>query len=496
MIDVVEGGRYKVTDRVATLRTESGEVPLTLAHNWQVRRPRPTRERLQPSVPLVTGQRVIDVFFPIAKGGTAAIPGGFGTGKTVTQHNLAKWCDADIIVYIGCGERGNEMTGVLTDFPELKDPRSGRPLMDRTILIANTSNMPVAAREASIYTGVTLAEYYRDMGYHVAVMADSTSRWAEALREISGRLEEMPAEEGFPAYLATRLAEFYERAGKGANPGWRRGVDLHHRRRVPARWGFLRARHSAHQALCALLLVSRQGTGHRPAFSPPSTPSSPTANTMRRWPIGGGRRRVRIWSPWKKRALRNSARGPSLQQIVRLIGEDSLPEEQRMVLLAARLIKDGFCSRTPSTRWTGMPCRESRRRCSGRSCGSATWRQFLVRKGVPLRRVRELPSFQALQRMKSQIPNDRTEKIEELIQELERDLDRLRPGREWAEEEGGEAPEEEQPEERAEELMAKHTRQELYEEAREKEIPGRSTMSKEELARKLAEEESDEGEAE
>ena len=177
---------------------------MTLAHQWQVRRPRPIRQRLVPAIPLMTGQRVIDIFLPLAKGGTAAIPGGFGTGKTVTQHNLAKWCDADIIVYIGCGERGNEMTGVLTDFPELKDPRSGRPLMERTILIANTSNMPVAAREASIYTGVTLAEYYRDMGYDVAVMADSTSRWAEALREISGRLEEMPAEEGFPAYLPAR----------------------------------------------------------------------------------------------------------------------------------------------------------------------------------------------------------------------------------------------------------------------------------------------------
>lgn len=180
---------------------------------WPIKQARPTLERLPISIPLVTGQRVIDTLFPIAKGGTAAIPGGFGTGKTMTQHQIAKWCDADIIIYVGCGERGNEMTQVLEEFSELIDPKSGKPLTDRTVLIANTSNMPVAAREASIYTGITLAEYYRDMGYHCAIMADSTSRWAEALREISGRLEEMPAEEGFPAYLPSRLSQFYERAG-------------------------------------------------------------------------------------------------------------------------------------------------------------------------------------------------------------------------------------------------------------------------------------------
>ncbi len=191
----------------------ANEQELTLCQKWPIRVPRPVQARLPAQRPLITGQRVIDTMFPIAKGGTAAIPGGFGTGKTMTQHQLAKWCDADIIVYVGCGERGNEMTQVLEEFGELIDPKSGRPLTDRTVLIANTSNMPVAAREASIYTGITLAEYYRDMGYHVAIMADSTSRWAEALREISGRLEEMPAEEGFPAYLPSRLSEFYERAG-------------------------------------------------------------------------------------------------------------------------------------------------------------------------------------------------------------------------------------------------------------------------------------------
>ena len=214
VIEVAPSGQYKIDDVVMKIEDEDGQiVECTLTQKWPIKQARPVSKRLPISMPLVTGQRVIDTLFPIAKGGTAAIPGGFGTGKTMTQHQLAKWCDADIIVYVGCGERGNEMTQVLEEFRELIDPKSNRPLTDRTVLIANTSNMPVAAREASIYTGVTLAEYYRDMGYHVAIMADSTSRWAEALREISGRLEEMPAEEGFPAYLPSRLSQFYERAG-------------------------------------------------------------------------------------------------------------------------------------------------------------------------------------------------------------------------------------------------------------------------------------------
>jgi V/A-type H+-transporting ATPase subunit A len=208
-------GEYPASSAVARVRDASGhETEIPMIQRWPVRVPRPYRSRLLPDEPLVTGQRVIDGLFPLAKGGTAAIPGGFGTGKTVTQHQLAKWSEAQVVVYIGCGERGNEMTDVLEEFPVLEDPRSGRPLMERTILIANTSNMPVAAREASIYTGITIAEYFRDMGYDVALMADSTSRWAEALRELSGRMEEIPAEEGFPAYLPSRLAEFYERAGR------------------------------------------------------------------------------------------------------------------------------------------------------------------------------------------------------------------------------------------------------------------------------------------
>ena len=210
----IRSGDFTVTDVIASVKTEEGIRDLTMMQKWPVRRGRPYAKKLAPSMPLVTGQRVIDAFFPIAKGGVAAIPGPFGSGKTVTQHQLAKWSDADVVIYIGCGERGNEMTDVLNEFPELKDPRTGESLMQRTVLIANTSDMPVAAREASIYTGITMAEYFRDMGYSVALMADSTSRWAEALREMSGRLEEMPGEEGYPAYLGSRLAQFYERAGR------------------------------------------------------------------------------------------------------------------------------------------------------------------------------------------------------------------------------------------------------------------------------------------
>ena len=212
--DVVSDGEYTIEEPLLTLRLPGGtEKKLSMTQKWPIRVPRPTAKRFPATQPLITGQRILDTLFPLAKGGTAAVPGGFGTGKTMTQHQIAKWSDADIIIYIGCGERGNEMTQVLEEFTHLVDPKSGNPLMDRTTLIANTSNMPVAAREASLYSGLTLAEYYRDMGYHVAIMADSTSRWAEALRELSGRLEEMPAEEGFPAYLASRLSAFYERAG-------------------------------------------------------------------------------------------------------------------------------------------------------------------------------------------------------------------------------------------------------------------------------------------
>jgi V/A-type H+/Na+-transporting ATPase subunit A len=214
LLSIVKEGDYSIEDNVAIVSTANGDVKVQMMQKWPVRKARPVAKKYDPTLPLVTGQRIIDTFFPIAKGGTAAIPGGFGTGKTVMLHQLAKWSDAQVVIYVGCGERGNEMTDVLREFPELEDPKTGEPLMNRTVLIANTSNMPVAARDASVYTGITIAEYYRDMGYDVALMADSTSRLAEAMREISGRLEEMPGEEGYPAYLASRLAEFYERSGR------------------------------------------------------------------------------------------------------------------------------------------------------------------------------------------------------------------------------------------------------------------------------------------
>jgi V/A-type H+-transporting ATPase subunit A len=239
--DISKEGEYAVEDSILTLNSDGKEICLNMVQKWPVRVPRPFVEKLPPDEPLLTGQRIIDTLFPVARGGTATIPGGFGTGKTVTQHQLAKWAHANVIVYVGCGERGNEMTEVLETFPKLKDPRTNRPLMERTVLIANVSNMPVAAREASIYTGVTIAEYFRDMGYDVALMADSTSRWAEALREISGRLEEMPGEEGFPPYLGRRLSEFYERAGKvitlGKEKTCRIGDDS--RCSISTRWRFL-----------------------------------------------------------------------------------------------------------------------------------------------------------------------------------------------------------------------------------------------------------------
>ncbi len=327
---------------VAKVKNATGrtvEVPLT--QRWPVRTPRPYRDRLLPNEPLVTGQRVIDGLFPIAKGGTAAIPGGFGTGKTVTQHQLSKWSEAQVVVYIGCGERGNEMTDVLEQFPVLEDPRSGRPLMERTILIANTSNMPVAAREASIYTGITIAEYFRDMGYDVALMADSTSRWAEALREISGRLEEIPAEEGFPAYLPSRLAAFYERAGRvvteyGENgsvsiigavspPGgdFTEPVTRHTKRFIRCFWG---------------LDKNLANARHFPAISWIDSYSE-YAQEVEEWFEGHVDAR---WGELREKARAILLEDEKVQQVIRLVGEDVLPDDQRLLSYTAFLVKNGY----------------------------------------------------------------------------------------------------------------------------------------------------------
>ena len=339
---VMTNGQYTVNDCVVKLADKDGvEHELTLCQKWPIRVERPIRRRMPIERPLITGQRVIDTMFPIAKGGTAAIPGGFGTGKTMTQHQLAKWCDADIIVYVGCGERGNEMTQVLKEFSELIDPKSGQKLTARTVLIANTSNMPVAAREASIYTGITLAEYYRDMGYHVAIMADSTSRWAEALREISGRLEEMPAEEGFPAYLPSRISQFYERAGYTVSLNGAEGsvtiigavspqgsdfsepVTQNTKRFVRCFW-----------ALDKSLAYAR----HYPAINW-NTSYSEYVDTLNRWYSANVGRE---FMADRQRIATLLHEENDLMEIVKLIGSDVLPDDQKLVIETAKVIRVGF----------------------------------------------------------------------------------------------------------------------------------------------------------
>ena len=342
--EVMPDGEYTVNDTVAKIKDKKGnETELTLLQKWPIRNPRPIKKRLPATKPLVTGQRVIDTVFPVAKGGAAAIPGGFGTGKTMTQHQLAKWCDADIIIYVGCGERGNEMTQVLTEFSDITDPKTGRPLLDRTMLIANTSNMPVAAREASIYTGITIAEYYRDMGYSVALMADSTSRWAEALREMSGRLEEMPGEEGYPAYLGSRLAQFYERAGRiitlGSDdkegslsvigavspPGGdiSEPVSQATLRIVKVFWG-----------LDSALAYKR----HFPAINW-LTSYSLYADSLGKW---FNENVDKDWTNMRTRIMGILSDEASLDEIVKLVGMDALSPSDRLKMEAARSIREDF----------------------------------------------------------------------------------------------------------------------------------------------------------
>ena len=342
VVETAENGKYNINQCIIKVKDEKDEIhELTLVQKWPIKTARPVSERLPISVPLITGQRIFDTLFPIAKGGTAAIPGGFGTGKTMTQHQIAKWSDADIIIYIGCGERGNEMTQVLEEFQELIDPKSGNPLMDRTTLIANTSNMPVAAREASLYSGLTLAEYYRDMGYDVAIMADSTSRWAEALRELSGRLEEMPAEEGFPAYLASRLSAFYERAGMMQNLNGTEGsvtiigavspqggdfsepVTMNTKRFVRCFWGLDKS-----------LAYAR----HFPAIHW-LTSYSEYINDLSSWYMDNVDKR---FVDDRNRLMALLVQESSLMEIVKLIGADVLPDDQKLVLEIAKVIRLGF----------------------------------------------------------------------------------------------------------------------------------------------------------
>ena len=418
-------GEYKIHDTVAVIEDDMGERhELTLCQQWPIRTARPVKTRLTPSIPLITGQRVMDTLFPIAKGGTAAIPGGFGTGKTMNQHQLAKWCDADIIIYVGCGERGNEMSQVLDEFSELIDPKSNRPMTDRTVLIANTSNMPVAAREASIYTGITLAEYYRDMGYHVAMMADSTSRWAEALREISGRLEEMPAEEGFPAYLPSRLAEFYERGGRAdVLSGGEGSVTL-------------------------IGAVSPQGSD----FSEPVTQNTKRFTRVfwaldkalayaRHYPainwIDSYSEYFNDLDPWFKENLgedfieyRNSISAllqeeSSLMEIVKLIGSDVLPDDQKLVIETARAIRVGFLQQNAfHAEDTYVPL-EKQKQMMKVILHLHEKAKEIVARGIPISKIIELGLFDKLTKMKYDIPNSRLEMFDEYNAEIDEKLGTL-----------------------------------------------------------------------
>ena len=415
-------GDYTICDEIVTIRTtDGGTKALTMTQEWPIRKPRPVKDRYPADRPLVTGQRILDTLFPIAKGGTAALPGGFGTGKTMTQHQLAKWCDADIIVYIGCGERGNEMIQVLEEFSELIDPKTQRPLTDRTVLIANTSNMPVAAREASIYTGITLAEYYRDMGYHIAIMADSTSRWAEALREISGRLEEMPAEEGFPAYLPSRLAEFYERGGRAEVLSGGEG------------------------SVTLIGAVSPQGSD----FSEPVTQNTKRF-TRCFWALDKALAYSRHYpainwmdsyseyfndlDPWFRENLgedfieyRNRISAllqeeSSLMEIVKLIGSDVLPDDQKLVIETARVIRVGFLQQNAFHADDTYVPLEKQKLMMKTILHLHAKAKDIVAQNIPLSKILNLGLFDKLTKMKYDIPNSKPEMFDDYIKEIDEKL--------------------------------------------------------------------------
>lgn len=413
-------GSYTV-DEVIGLTDLDEEIKLS--QYWPVRKARPFMQKLEVSQPLITGQRVIDVFFPLSKGGTAAIPGGFGTGKTMTQHAIAKWCDADLIVYIGCGERGNEMTDVLTEFPQLIDPRNNRSLMERTILIANTSNMPVAAREVSLYAGITLAEYYRDMGMHVAIMADSTSRWAEALRELSGRMEEMPAEEGFPAYLPTRLAEFYERAGRVNTLNGQEGsvsvigavsppggdfsepVTQHTKRFIRCFW-----------ALDRELANAR----HYPAIGWIDSYSEYADEVKTWWDKFDPR-----WASIRIKALDLLKREQRLQQIVRLIGPDALPDSDRLVLTVAEMIKNGFLQQNAFDDIDQYSVPQKQILILLLVMDFYEKALAVIKQGCPLTKIMELDVRNEIIRAKSVVPNDNMEDLTAIQNHLEQQMGEL-----------------------------------------------------------------------
>lgn len=412
-------GRYTIEEELVGLKLKTGaEITLKMAQEWPVRKPRPVKERLLLTKPLITGQRVLDIFFPLAKGGTAAIPGGFGTGKTMTQHQLAKWSDADIIVYIGCGERGNEMTDVLEEFPKLIDPKSNKPLMERTILIANTSNMPVAAREASIYTGITIAEYYRDMGYDVAIMADSTSRWAEALREISGRLEEMPAEDGYPAYLPSRLAEFYERAGNIISLSGEEASVTIIGAVSPAGGDFSEAvTENTKRFVNAFLGLDKKlaYARHYPAINWLQSYSG-YVKILAEWYRENVSEDIMELRAEMLKILHEENR---LMDIVQLVGEDVLPDDQRLVLEIAKVLRIGFLQQNAFHEvdtFVPLPKQYLMLQLIKYLHDRA---KEAIDAGIPISRIRNEELFSKITKMKYTIPNDDLRGIGRLMKEID-----------------------------------------------------------------------------
>ncbi len=426
IVDVISEGDYDIGQVVATLETSDGKIPLKMYHKWPVRKPRPYTERYDPTVPLITGQRVIDTYFPIAKGGTGAIPGGFGTGKTVTLHQIAKWADSKVVVYIGCGERGNEMTEVLVEFPHLIDPRSNRPLMERTVLVANTSNMPVAAREASIYTGVTLAEYYRDMGLDVVLVADSTSRWAEALREMSGRLEEMPAEEGYPSYLASRLAEFYERAGRvkalgspnrsgsvtlvgAVSPSgadFTEPVTTHTIRFIKTFW-----------ALDTRLAYSR----HYPSINWMNSYSGYLEDVSKWW-------KENVSSEWydlRAYSYNLLQREDTLKEIVRLLGPESLPDEEKLILEVARMIKIGILQQNSFDKVDTYSSPEKQLKLVKLIVNYHKEAQKALKEGITLADIRTMSIIPSILKAKFEIPDEDIAKLDQLDKQMHEQFEKI-----------------------------------------------------------------------
>ena len=434
LMDISPEGDYDLEQVISTLENNGTKSQMKMYHKWPVRKPRPYTERFDPTVPLITGQRVIDTYFPIAKGGTGAIPGGFGTGKTVTLHQIAKWADSKVVVYIGCGERGNEMTEVLVEFPHLIDPRSNRPLMERTVLVANTSNMPVAAREASIYTGVTIAEYYRDMGMDVVLVADSTSRWAEALREMSGRLEEMPAEEGYPSYLASRLAEFYERAGRvralgspdrsgsvtivgAVSPSgadFTEPVTTHTIRFIKTFW-----------ALDTRLAYSR----HYPSINWMQSYSGYLEDVSKWWTDNISP----DWYNLRAESYNILQREDTLKEIVRLLGPEALPDEEKLVLEMARMIKIGILQQNSFDKVDTYCGPEKQLKLVQLMVKFYNESLKSLKEGVALSDIRSLPIIPSLLKAKFEIPDEQVSKLNELESKMDTQFKEIKSKKEEVE---------------------------------------------------------------